>query len=280
MDPRCALFILMGKTDPLGPGAPPADDGARPPRHPGRHRGPRLSRARPPRPAWPRRGRASTTSGCRSRTSSARRAAASRPPRPGSARAGSTTACGPSARPSARWRCWSQRAQERVAFGGPLADQGVVREQIAESRLEIEQARLLCHQASHVIDVAGQQGGPRPGRHGQGRRAPRGHPRSSTGPSRCTAAPASPTSPRWPPCTPGTARCACSTAPTRSTCARSPRPSSAAARPAAPTGRRRVTTLAVLAQEGVTDLDRPLPCQPGGGPLETGLFLDPLESAA
>ena len=47
------------------------------------------------------------------------------------------------------------RAKARVAFGGPLADQGVVREQIAESRCEIEQARLLCHRASHVIDVMG-----------------------------------------------------------------------------------------------------------------------------
>ncbi|HEY0451276.1 acyl-CoA dehydrogenase family protein [Actinophytocola sp.] len=47
------------------------------------------------------------------------------------------------------------RARDRVAFGGPLADQGVVRQQIAESRLEIEQARLLCHRASHVIDTHG-----------------------------------------------------------------------------------------------------------------------------
>jgi acyl-CoA dehydrogenase len=47
------------------------------------------------------------------------------------------------------------RARDRVAFGGPLADQGVVRQQIAESRLEIEQARMLCQRASHVIDVAG-----------------------------------------------------------------------------------------------------------------------------
>jgi acyl-CoA dehydrogenase len=47
------------------------------------------------------------------------------------------------------------RAKDRVAFGAPLADQGVVRQQIAESRLEIEQARMLCHHASHVIDVAG-----------------------------------------------------------------------------------------------------------------------------
>ncbi|MET1059553.1 MAG: acyl-CoA dehydrogenase family protein [Nocardioides sp.] len=48
-----------------------------------------------------------------------------------------------------------ERAQKRVAFGGPLADQGVVQQQIAESRLEIEQARLLCHQACHVIDTQG-----------------------------------------------------------------------------------------------------------------------------
>jgi acyl-CoA dehydrogenase len=48
-----------------------------------------------------------------------------------------------------------QRAKDRVAFGGPLADQGVVRQQIAESRLEIEQARLLCHLASHRIDTGG-----------------------------------------------------------------------------------------------------------------------------
>jgi acyl-CoA dehydrogenase len=47
------------------------------------------------------------------------------------------------------------RAKQRVAFGGPLADQGVVQQQIAESRLEIEQARLLCHHASHVIDTYG-----------------------------------------------------------------------------------------------------------------------------
>jgi acyl-CoA dehydrogenase len=48
-----------------------------------------------------------------------------------------------------------ERAKERVAFGGPLSGQGVVRQQIAESRLEIEQARLLCHLASHVIDTEG-----------------------------------------------------------------------------------------------------------------------------
>jgi acyl-CoA dehydrogenase len=48
-----------------------------------------------------------------------------------------------------------ERAKTRVAFGGPLADQGVVQQQIAESRLEIEQARLICHQACQVIDTEG-----------------------------------------------------------------------------------------------------------------------------
>ncbi len=47
------------------------------------------------------------------------------------------------------------RAQERVAFGQPLAEQGVVRQEIAESRIEIEQARLLCHRACAVIDAEG-----------------------------------------------------------------------------------------------------------------------------
>ncbi len=47
------------------------------------------------------------------------------------------------------------RARNRVAFGAPLIEQGIVRQQIAESRLEIEQARLLCHRACQVIDTAG-----------------------------------------------------------------------------------------------------------------------------
>ncbi len=47
------------------------------------------------------------------------------------------------------------RAQERVAFGQPLAEQGVVRQEIAESRIEIDQARLLCHRACAVIDAEG-----------------------------------------------------------------------------------------------------------------------------
>ncbi|MDT5011448.1 MAG: acyl-CoA dehydrogenase [Mycobacterium sp.] len=47
------------------------------------------------------------------------------------------------------------RAQKRIAFGRPLADQGVVRESIARSRNEIDQARLLCEKAAWTIDQHG-----------------------------------------------------------------------------------------------------------------------------
>jgi acyl-CoA dehydrogenase len=47
------------------------------------------------------------------------------------------------------------RVKERVAFGRPLADQGAVRERIAESRIALDQARALCHLAAHVIDSEG-----------------------------------------------------------------------------------------------------------------------------
>ena len=47
------------------------------------------------------------------------------------------------------------RALSREAFGGPLAGQGVIRDWIAESRLAIEQARLLVLKAAWLIDTAG-----------------------------------------------------------------------------------------------------------------------------
>lgn len=51
-----------------------------------------------------------------------------------------------------------QRAADRTAFGGPLARQGVVREQIAHARLAIDQARLLVLRTAWLIDTVGARG--------------------------------------------------------------------------------------------------------------------------
>lgn len=48
-----------------------------------------------------------------------------------------------------------KRVQNRVAFGKPLSNQGVIQEWIADSRIVIEQARLLTLKAAHMMDTAG-----------------------------------------------------------------------------------------------------------------------------
>ena len=48
-----------------------------------------------------------------------------------------------------------RRVQSRVAFGRPLAEQGTIRAEIADSRLEIEQARLLTMKAAWLMDTVG-----------------------------------------------------------------------------------------------------------------------------
>jgi acyl-CoA dehydrogenase len=50
------------------------------------------------------------------------------------------------------------RASERVAFGRPLAEQGVIREWIAESRVRIEQLRLLTLKTAWLMDTVGNKG--------------------------------------------------------------------------------------------------------------------------
>jgi acyl-CoA dehydrogenase len=51
-----------------------------------------------------------------------------------------------------------RRVLAREAFGKPLAAQGVIREWIADSRIEIEQARLLTLKAAYLMDTVGHKG--------------------------------------------------------------------------------------------------------------------------
>ena len=48
-----------------------------------------------------------------------------------------------------------RRAKDRVAFNKPLSEQGVVRQQIAESRMEIDQSRLLTLYTAWKMDTVG-----------------------------------------------------------------------------------------------------------------------------
>ena len=48
-----------------------------------------------------------------------------------------------------------ERAKQRVAFGKPLSEQGVIRNWIAEARLRIEQARLLVLKTAWMMDEVG-----------------------------------------------------------------------------------------------------------------------------
>ncbi len=51
-----------------------------------------------------------------------------------------------------------ERASQRVAFGKPIADQGVVRDWIAESRVKLEQLRLLTLKTAWLMDTVGNKG--------------------------------------------------------------------------------------------------------------------------
>ena len=51
-----------------------------------------------------------------------------------------------------------RRALARTAFGRPVADQGVVREWIADARIRLEQARLLVFKTAWLMDTVGNKG--------------------------------------------------------------------------------------------------------------------------
>jgi acyl-CoA dehydrogenase len=50
------------------------------------------------------------------------------------------------------------RADSRAPFGKPLSEQGVVRDWIAQSRVKVEQLRLLCLKAAWLMDTVGNKG--------------------------------------------------------------------------------------------------------------------------
>ena len=74
------------------------------------------------------------------------------------ARAGSTTACARDRVAERALALMVERARTRIAFGKPLAEQGMVQHAVAVSRNEIDQARLLCHKAAWTIDQHGNKG--------------------------------------------------------------------------------------------------------------------------
>ena len=47
----------------------------------------------------------------------------------------------------------------RVAFGKPLAAQGTIQADVAQSRIEIEQTRLMVLKAAHMMDNYGNKVG-------------------------------------------------------------------------------------------------------------------------
>ena len=123
------------------------------------------------------------------------------------------------------------RADERVAFGRKIADQGVVRDWIAQSRVQVEQLRLLVLKTAWLMDTVGQQGRPHRDPGDQDRHA-RGSPSgSSTRPSRCTAPAASPRTSSSPTRPPSCGPCGSRTARTRCTSTPSPATSSSASGP-------------------------------------------------
>ena len=68
------------------------------------------------------------------------------------------------------------RTRSRVAFGKPVSEQTVTQERIAESRIMIEQSRLLTLHAAHMMDTVGNRDSQGRNRHDQGRGAEHGLP--------------------------------------------------------------------------------------------------------
>jgi acyl-CoA dehydrogenase len=154
-NPRCAIFIVMGKTDPEGPRHAAAVDGAGAARHPWRDGaapavGVRLRR----RTAWPHGSRARQRAGAGGQHPAGRRPRLR--DRPGRLGPGRIHHCMRSIGAAERaLEMMVDRLQTRIAFGKALSEQSVWHERIAESRCMIDQARLLTLNAAHRMDTVG-----------------------------------------------------------------------------------------------------------------------------
>jgi alkylation response protein AidB-like acyl-CoA dehydrogenase len=114
-----------------------------------------------------------------------------------------------------------ERLLNRTAFRKQLAEHSVWEQRVGEARTNIEMCRLMVLKAAWMMDKAGPRTpSPRSPRSRSRRRAWRC--RSSTTPSRRSAAPGSRAIRPWPRCTPGSAPCVWPTVRTRSTTAPSP----------------------------------------------------------
>ena len=104
-----------------------------------------------------------------------------------------------------------RRATQRTAFGGPLATQGVIQDWIAEARVRIEQARLLVLKTAWLMDTVGNKGA-----HTEIQAIKIVTPAMAEwvidGPSRCTGPPGSARTFLWPTCGRPPGRCGSLTA--------------------------------------------------------------------
>jgi len=154
-DPRCKIYIVMARPTPTTPRAQPAVDAAGASRHAGDQgaappAGVRLRRCAP-RPHGDR---------AEGRARAGVQRAAGRGPRlrdrAGAPRAGKIHHCMRLiGQAEAALEKMCKRATGRVAFGRPVADQGVTRERIAEARIMIDAARYMVLNAAWKMDTVG-----------------------------------------------------------------------------------------------------------------------------